>query len=616
MGSKRKANRNQVGKLVYWPHLLALLLIPILVALTYGRTIKAPFAFDDRVHILENTQVTSFESILDLSAMVSVFRNPSGIVGRPLLMITYGLNYAVSGANPKAFRRVNLLIHTANSLFVFLIALELASFSGPDLNRLYKSALLAAALFAVHPMLTESVTYIAGRSSSLCATFYFACLYTALKAGREASRRKWVLVFMTGVFTLVGLLVKQDANVLPLACIALIWLAWPSTVANRVRWASTAALALLTLLTIAAQFRGLVGVSQTTQNNSALVAAGFETTLPLAPYVLTSITGFSGYYLWRFLAPLRLSIDPEMSAIATWTSTGFIASMVVLISLTVLLFRLRSSKPLAAAGLALVLMSPLSAYCVFPLADVIAEHRAYITVLGVVIIFADIMLSVPYTVVFSLLLVGAYTWATIERNKVWSDEVLLWSDASRLAPEKIRPHLNLGALYQSRGQVERAVQEYQFVLAREPGHSSALANLASIYLESDLGKAEEFLDRAIALNSTFPAVYLNLGVVRLRQKRFAEAKVLLERAISLNPNQLMAHLDLGDVFFNLGQPSNAIPEYLSEIRLNRDFEMTHLHLAVAYEVTGMKEKAIEEYRITVRLNPANPQAQAALERLK
>jgi tetratricopeptide (TPR) repeat protein len=622
MGSKRKAQAPHVAG-VRWMWALALLPIPALVVVIYAGAISAPFAFDDRVHILENPLVTSFEHVFDFSAMARAFNNPSGLAGRPLLMITYGMNYAASRAAPRPFRKVNVLIHTANCFLVFLIVFEIANCIGIRSESRLPLALAAAAVFASHPLMTESVTYVAGRSSALCATFYMAGLYATVRAGRETGWRKWALLFSACLATAIGLLVKQDANALPLACIALVWFVWPAAASARARWTATALLASFTLLSVAVQFRGLIDVSQTTQNNYALVSAGFQSTLPFEPYVLTSVTAYTGYYLWRMLAPAGLSVDPEVATVSTPASPGLLASLAVLITLAfaaVWLKRAGAHKPplqLVAAGIALVLISPLSAYCVFPLADVVAEHRSYITMLGVAAAVAGILLLTPRAIVISIALTGAYAWLSIERNKVWSDEVLLWEDASRKAPEKIRPHVNLGALYQSRGQADRAMQQYQFVLAREPEHAGALANLAAIHLaNNDLGKAEQLLTRAIAQNTSFSAVYLNLGVVRLRQGRFEDARELLERAIMLNPNQLMAHLNLGDVLFNQGEPQKAMAEYLAEIKLNPDFEMAHHHLAVAYEATGMRAQAVAEYGIALKLNPANQQVQAALDRLK
>src|SRR6185369_14100018 len=102
----------------YWA--ASLLVISIVVAVAYANSVTAPFAYDDRIHILENPLVTSFQTALDFPAMFRVLHNPFGLVGRPLLVITYGMNYATSGADPEAFRKINLLLHAINSFLVFV----------------------------------------------------------------------------------------------------------------------------------------------------------------------------------------------------------------------------------------------------------------------------------------------------------------------------------------------------------------------------------------------------------------------------------------------------------------------------------------------------------------
>src|SRR5207237_8314713 len=102
----------------------------------------------------------------------------------------------------------------------------------------------------------------------------------------------------------------------------------------------------------------------------------------------------------------------------------------------------------------------------------------------------------------------SYFWRTMHRNVVWHGEAALWRDAAQKAPGKLRPHLNLGALYQVRGEHQRAITEYEFVLKRVPTHDAALANLGSVYLAlNQVDKAETMLNRAITAQTRFPNVY-------------------------------------------------------------------------------------------------------------
>src|SRR5262249_15417398 len=160
----------------------------------------------------------------------------------------------------------------------------------------FRLALFAGLIFAVHPLLTESVTYIAGRSSSLCATFYFATLLLAILAGNERGPRQGILMLMSAVCAALSWLVKQDAVTLPLAVSAIAILAWPDKVPIRRRITVVVSCLIILVVVLTAQRRSIAAVTATSQANDALMAAGFEQTLPFAPFALTSIKEFTTYY--------------------------------------------------------------------------------------------------------------------------------------------------------------------------------------------------------------------------------------------------------------------------------------------------------------------------------
>jgi Tfp pilus assembly protein PilF len=613
-GKSRTSEGNQ-ARLV----LLTLVLLLSIVWALYGNFLGSPFAFDDSIHILRNQAVTSFKGLFDVASLSRFFETFSGfgLSSRPLLMLTYALNFQESGASPAAYRTTNVVVHTINSFLVFFIVFELAGPAQLDQKRRYWLSCLAAALFAAHPLATESVTYIAGRSASLCATFYFAGLYAVLRAGRAGLRARWLLLASVIASTAIGWLVKQDAVTLPAAAVALVWLAWPHDVPSGKRCAATAVMAGTVALLLIAQVAPLMRVSATTQGNSALVTAGYEKTLPFSTYVLTSLKVYSSYYLWRLWVPIWLSVDPEVSATTSPFSVGLVISLILLMGMAGAVFWLRSRKPLIAIGFALILISPLSAYCVFPLADVVAEHRAYIAIVGSTLILADVLMRSQRALWLALGVLVTYGWLTIDRNKVWADDIRLWQDAIQKAPNKIRPHVNLGAVYQAHGKSDQAIGEYEFVLRQEPSQSTALANLAALYTDkNDLGRAEKLLNSAIAGGSQFPPIYIGMAVVRLRQSRLDEAKTLLDHASELDPLQVMIRHNLGDILFERGQPAGAVEQYLKELQINPDSVITHLHLANAYEVLGVRDRSLEQYRIVATVDPYNPQVQSALQRLR
>jgi protein O-mannosyl-transferase len=594
----------------------SLLLIPALVVIAYSASTAAPFVYDDQIHIVDNRDVISFQSITDVRSMRRLLDHPFGLAARPLLFLSYGLNYAAFGLSAAAYRLTNYTIHTTNSLLVFTIVLELGRAALWKKEQSFRAALLAGSLFAVHPLLIESVTYIAGRSSSLCATFYFAGLYSVLVAGRSRSPKRGLLLMSVAACTVAGWLVKQDAITLPAAAIAVVWLTWPTSETSRSRWIATAVLAGPVMFLLVFQMQSLKAVSVVTQGNNVLAAAGFDETPPFWTYFWTSVREWTSYYLWRLFIPIRLNIDPQ-AVLTNGISSSALGSLAVMLGLAAAMLFLRRRDLMTSAGIALILMSPLAAYCLFPLADVVAEHRAYITALGAVILLTSVILRLPRSLLVSFALISIFVWLTRARNTVWNDPVLLWQDAERQAPEKLRPHFNLAGLYRSRGQLDRAVVEYDWILARRPGHPGALTNLASMDLDrKDFAKAESLLAPVVDGHIPFAPAYLVLSIIRIRQGRFEEGRSFLQYALQVDPMQPMLHHNLGDIFVNEGKLENAITEYVAELQLNPNSMTTHLNLAKTYEMAKLPEKSIEHYRIVQRTDPANPDVRDALARLR
>src|SRR4030095_15531014 len=216
------------------------IVLPVLIGALYSTVVYAPFVYDDRIHIVENALVIGFHSPFETASWRALVQTAFGWSGRPLLFLTYGLNHAVSGLVPSGFRMTNIVIHAINALLVFAIALQLARSAGRSRSESNWIAWVAGLVFAAHPLATESVAYIAGRSSSLCATFYFAGIAAFLRAGTASGRAAGGWASMAGAGFVGAILVKQDGMVLPIVACALAVFAWPSSVSWRRRSAAIA----------------------------------------------------------------------------------------------------------------------------------------------------------------------------------------------------------------------------------------------------------------------------------------------------------------------------------------------------------------------------------------
>ncbi|MBP2689441.1 MAG: Tetratricopeptide 2 repeat protein, partial [Deltaproteobacteria bacterium] len=253
------------------------------VVVFYLNSFRGVFQFDDYNVIVDNGGVHTWGAYL---AGI-----PRGI--RPLLKFTYTLNWT-SGLGLFGFHLVNVGLHAANAVMLFFLASRIV---GPSVSRF--TALLPALLFAVHPVQTEAVTYISGRSASLMAFFYLGSLLAYLR-GRERGSRL-LLYLASPLLFLLAFASKEVALTLPFAMIFCEAArrasdGWKEALrAQAVHWGLLAALAVF-LLAHAGYGR--------------LLEACFDIR-GAAANLLTQVHGI-GYLLSRLVMPHALNIDPDL----------------------------------------------------------------------------------------------------------------------------------------------------------------------------------------------------------------------------------------------------------------------------------------------------------------
>ena len=569
------------GAFVLYPR-FALPLLVALVFLAYAGSLDGEFVFDDRL-VMENTRLINIESLGDVLATGSTWRG--------LTEMSYGLNLYLGQLDPFGYHLVNVVIHAINVILVYLILLELVGG--------YYPALTGAALFGVHPLLTEAVANVAGRASSLCGLFYFCSVFAFLKALNSERMSVRIVWWCTaGAAGLLAWQAKQEAITLPVALAGLLWIRSESR-----PWRAIVLLLLFPLglvVLIRAQIASLFG---TVMENRELVSAGFEQVLPLATYVRTYVSGITGYYLPRFLVPVDLSADPYFRPVEHWYSLEFLFALAVLGGMSWFLLKPGGLNIRVRAGLALLLLSPLTAYAAIPLADVLLEHRTYIPSLGVGVLSAIFFewLRMRYgriAHVGFLALIAVFTLMTVQRNAVWANSVALWEDTESKSPEKPRAHFNLAEAYQLAGQIPDAVKEYRHALDIKPDLHSASSNLALIYLDHGrLDEAEETLLRVTELAPDFGEGFVNLSNLYLRRGDLLQVIEVVDRALTIDKTFFAAHFNKGEAFRLMGEFAQAVASYQHAVDLRPDLPEARLKLGEAYYQAGDRRAAERQFQL-------------------
>ncbi|HJW72641.1 MAG TPA: tetratricopeptide repeat protein [Geothrix sp.] len=417
----------------------------LLVCAAYANTLLAGFQFDDFRVIAGNPAVHRLRSWW-LAA-------PHGI--RPLLSLSYALNWSLA-PYPVSFHLVNGLIHAMNVLLVHRLACR---HLGPG-----PGSFFAAALFALHPVQTEAVSYVCGRSVSLGA---MGCLLAI--ESREWPRTGWIL---SPLFFLAALLVRETALVLPLAL--LLWdrlggrswaESWRRVVPHAILAAAAAAVPFL---------QG--GYRQF-----------FESSLGLRPVLAnlcTQVEGL-GYLASRLVLPWRLNIDPDLRPLQQADGWHLLGVLLLLALGVAALLRFRPGRADWAFAILWCLLWLLPTNSVFPRRDVASERHLYLAITGFCLMAGGLVDGVlarfpvqrKPALLSALALILALGGMTVMRNRAYTTEVTLWEDTIRKSPYKARPHNNLGYAYEREGRAIEARREYQRALDLDPHYDLARRNL-------------------------------------------------------------------------------------------------------------------------------------------
>jgi protein O-mannosyl-transferase len=535
----------------------------ILIALIiYSPALNGPFLFDDeRLPFAQGNFATSLGGWIH------------GV--RPLLMFTYWLNVQLSGMDTYSYHLMNLLFHCLSGGLMFFILRRLLEWSGLDRGRRDLLAGFGAAVFLVHPVQTEAVAYLAGRSDGLSVLLLLAA-YAIFLYRRERSV-SWTNAVAVLVLFGASLLAKEHTIVLP-ALLLLTDYWWNpgfSFQGIRRNWRIYSLLAL-----------GAV--------------AGFVIFLPLmrsggnAGFNLKDFTWYQYFftqcralfvYPALFLLPVGQSADWNFSISKTIFDHGAIVGLAALLGLAILAWRKRREYRLASFGffVYLLLMAPTSSF--LPIQDAVAERRLYLSMLGLLLITLDLIsrfrldrraLALAGAVV-ALVLAGA----TYARAGVWRSELALWQDTVRTTPGNWRAHFHLASAWYDAGHCDLAVKEYDESTKLKAPDYDLLVDWGLAYdclnqPEAALAK----LQQAAALEKT-AHVYSQIGMIYGKHAQYSQAMEALATAEKIDPNFATTFVYKGLVHLATNDPEAALRDYQRALAIDPTYKPALAGLAQA-----------------------------------
>ncbi len=535
----------------WWIYLAAAAVLAYLVFLVYRPALSGPYLFDD---ITEPYHLPDFPNAL--RAWVS------GV--RPLLMMSYWMNYQFS-QEPPGFHLVNLLIHLLNGLLVFFIVWKVRRFDAPAPSKSPGGLLFpafAAAVFLLHPIQTESVSYIAGRSESLSVLFFFAAFTVFLY--RRPAAVSWRIAL--AVLLLFGAAVAAKEHTLVLPALLLLtdyyWNPGFSLSGIRRNWRLYAPVALGAAAGLAFVARVLAQAG----------SAGFHVKeFTWYQYFFTQCRAFF-VYLRLLVFPAGQNLDWEYPVSRTILDHGAIFAMLAILALAALAFYYRRRYRLASFGffVYVLLMAPTSSFV--PIRDPIAERRLYLPMIGILLLVTAaldrVRLDRRKLAAVLCVIPAVLAYVTYQRNQLWASDIDIWEDAARKSPGKARVHFQLAHTYYTHQRYQDAVAQYAATARLETPTYNLLYDWGLALADGgqpDLGLAK--LQQAAALEPT-AQVYTQISLAYARQKQWPEALQALAQAAKIDPNYDMIYDNRGGIRANMNDLAGAAADYRRALELN------------------------------------------------
>jgi tetratricopeptide (TPR) repeat protein len=538
---------------------------------------------------------------------------------RPFTTFSYLLNYAVfgNGTNPAGYHWVNIALHAVNVSLVYLLGILVLGAPAP--------AFALAALWGVHPLLTESVTNIVGRADLLAAFGVLAGLLCYVKSATALGRRKLFWVAALLIAQGVGIFSKENAVVLPG-----IMLLYDLTWRKRMEWRGRALAYAALLLPLAAFFwlRGTFPMHILARfAENPLMSAGFWTARLTAIKVI-------GKYLWLFVWPARLSADYSYNAVplvawhpADWEDAKALIALAVCLGAALLAVRwYRTRKPLFFfLAFFFVALAPTSNLAIL-IGSIMAERFVYLPSIGlagcVVAAICTLGRQVSPQRLFTMrtawialgLLCLACAARTYARNFDWLDDRSLWTSAVNVCPGSAKAHYNLGNVaMELPGGLPDAIAQYEAALRIYPEYALAHNNLGLARLDSGgtVQQAVAEYEAALRIDPDFAEAHNNLGnALSQLPGRMPDAIAQYEAALRINPDYAQAHYNLGTIFLQLpGRMPDAIAQYEVALRIDPNYAQARANLGLALANSGGRlQEAIAQYEAALRIDPGLAEA--------
>ncbi|MFC2091569.1 tetratricopeptide repeat protein [Elusimicrobiota bacterium] len=587
---------------------LAPLLIIIFITLfLYKSSLNAPFIFDDHAKIANNPDIKHASNILSKliypHGKIKIYnRNEPE---RPLVYLSYTLNYNLSALDTYSYHLFNIAIHIFNIFLVYILSILVLSRSMAKWIRL--PALTATVLFAFHPINTDAVTYIFGRSSLLLTFFYLLCIIFYI-----ASEKNRLLYFFSIFSGTAAFMCKESAISLPLTIMLYDYvfiydLNFSKILRKKLQYIPFWTLAISFVFYKHFYLGGLL------EKGTTRATAGLGHLL-LQPYALFK-------YLQLLIFPYGLSLDHSLAHNTQTYIIGFTALAASILLIAHLWQRSRKNhtgwEKLILFSLLWFLLTILPSANFIAVNQIIAERRMYLSGIGWYLFaaclslqvlelyskkrFHKFLMTITFIAVLYLVILAA---VTSKRNLLFNDPEKLWKDVLVKYPENVRAMQALGRYHFKKKQYDKAYDFYMHIKKTKPDFVKSYISHAAIYIHrKNYEAAYEELKKALIIEPYNAEIYNHLGMLYYELGNYDKAYTEFTKAIRLNPNLADAYNNLGIIYDEKKELDKAINMYLKAIRIDPDKVNPYYNAGILFLSRKNYDKALNFWQKVQNIKP-------------
>ncbi len=613
---------------------LQILLISALAVIAFLNSLDNAFVYDDVFTITNNYFIRDWGNFPAL--FTHEYFNSSGeITYRPVVTLSYFIDYSIWRLNPFGFHLTNILLHTISAVLVYTL-----------LSRIVRDRIvpfLTGILFASHPILTEAVNAVSYREDLLAVVFFLSSLVLFIQSAFQNPQSKIRnYLYPLSLFSyLLALCSKEIAITLPLMICMLDWVFGGI---ERVKKNIIAFYSGFILVSVFYLFLRFVWLHNPLEKQLTYPDNSFLVNLITMPKIF-------GSYIKLLFFPICFNADYIIPHTKTPLDATFICSIAFLSTIGIITYRFYNHSRYLVFFILWFFVTLVPTMNIIPIANIMAERYLYLPSVGFCTVLSYILIGIwrqactfvlwkegkmergkfgslhfipshppnlshanhrsPFSVLITCLIlipVVLYSLSAMKRNKSWRDQFTFWSKTVEASPDSSRAHNNLGMIYLQEDKTDLAIREFQVAISLE-SDPEYRHNLGMAYQKN--GRREDALKEyrhVLAVNPNSAITHNNMGNIFIDKGNLDEGIAKFKEAILLKPNYYDAHFNLGLAYFRKGLLDASMEEFKLAIHYEPDHAEAYSCLGTVYANKGLFEKAIMEIEEALRLKPNYPNA--------